>query len=255
MIRIKSDSDLELMRVSARMVAETFEHLAGMIAPGISTGDIDAEVESFITARGGYPAFKGMYGFPASACISVDAEVVHGIPSRERVLTDGQIVTVDIGVRYEGFYGDAAYTFPVGTVAPETLHLMQTTWESLFKGIAQARSGQRLSDISHAIQRHAEGEGFSVVRELVGHGIGRDLHEDPQVPNFGPPGKGPKLRPGITLAIEPMINAGGPEVITMPDEWTIVTSDRRPSAHYEHTVLIRDGEAEILTQHSLSPTG
>lgn len=254
MISIKTDKEVDLMRVSAGIVAETFEHLKGFIKPGVTTKDIDNRVESYIVGKDAYPAFKGMYGFPASACISVDEEVVHGIP-KDRVLQDGEIVTVDIGVLKDGYYGDAAYTFPVGKISDEKQHLLKITWESLFKGIEQAVEGNRLYDISSAIQKHAESHGFSVVRELVGHGIGKELHEEPQVPNYGPAGKGPKLKSGFTLAIEPMINAGTKSVRTLADKWTIVTADKRPSAHYEHTIVIRNGKAEILTQHSLSPIG
>ncbi len=241
------------MRISSRIVAETFEELADFIRPGISTIAIDAKVEKFIRSKGAYPAFKGLYGFPASACISIDEEVVHGIPSKKRILAEGQFVSVDIGVRYKGYHGDAAFTFPVGAVDPLKRQLMKVTWESLMKGLEKARAGNRLQDVSAAIQTHAEAHGYGVVRELVGHGIGKELHEDPQVPNYGQPGRGPVLQEGVTLAIEPMINMGTPQVQTLPDGWTIVTADRKPSAHYEHTILIRSGEPEILTKHHLRP--
>lgn len=241
------------MRRSSRIVAETFEYISLFIKPGITTGEIDKKIEEFVLSKGGYPAFKGLYGFPASACISLDEEVVHGIPSDKRVLQEGQIVSIDVGVRYEEYHGDAAYTFAVGGVDEAKKRLMKTTWEALHLGIRQGKAGNRLQDISARIQEHAESKGYSVVRELVGHGIGKKLHEDPQVPNYGRPGRGPLLRPGFTLAIEPMINAGTQQVHTLSDGWTIVTDDRQPSAHYEHTILILDGEAEILTKHRLRP--
>ncbi len=243
------------MRISSRIVAATFEMLNEFIKPGISTKDIDNRVEKFVFSHDAYPAFKGLYGFPASACISVDEEVVHGIPSKKRILTEGQFVTVDVGVRYKGYHGDAAYTFPVGEVSEERKKLMKVTWESLFLGIEKAKAGNRLRDISAAIQKHAESYGYGVVRELVGHGVGKKLHEDPQVPNFGRAGRGPLLKSGFTLAIEPMINLGTKNVHQLSDGWTVVTNDHLPSAHYEHTVLIQDGEPEILTKHSLSPLG
>lgn len=253
MITIKTEKELELMRISSSIVAETFQYVSDLVKPGVTTGELDQKIEKFITAKGAYPAFKGLYGFPASACISIDEEVVHGIPSTKRVLKAGEIISIDIGVRYQGYYGDAAYTFAVGEIAEAKKQLMQVTWECLFRGIEQAKSGNRLQDISASIQTHAEGHGYSVVRELVGHGIGKKLHEDPQVPNYGKAGRGPLLKSGFTLAIEPMINMGTHNVHTLSDKWTIVTDDKMPSAHYEHTVLIRDGEAEILTKHHLSP--
>lgn len=255
MISIKNDREIELMRASAKVVAECFEHIQPLIVPGRLTKDIDAAVEKFIRSRGGKPAFKGMYGFPASACISVNEEVVHGVPSSRRVLEEGDIVSVDIGVLLNGYYGDAAYTFAVGQIDAEKQKLMQVTWESLQRGIANAIAGNRLQDIGSAVQQHAESRGFSVVRSLVGHGIGKNLHEEPQVPNYGKPGKGPLLKKGITLAIEPMINAGTANVSEASDGFTIVTDDSRPSAHYEHTVLITENGPEILTQHALNPLG
>lgn len=253
MITIKTEKELELMRISSGIVAETFQYVSDLVKPGVTTGELDQKIEKFITAKGAYPAFKGLYGFPASACISIDEEVVHGIPSAKRVLKAGEIISIDIGVRYQGYYGDAAYTFAVGEIDEAKKRLMQVTWECLFRGIGQAKSGNRLQDISASIQTHAEANGYSVVRELVGHGIGKKLHEDPQVPNYGKAGRGPLLKSGFTLAIEPMINMGTHNVHTLSDKWTIVTDDKMPSAHYEHTVLIRDGEAEILTKHHLSP--
>lgn len=255
MISIKTEKELEIMRISSRLVAETFEYIGTFIKPGITTQEIDQRIEKFVVSQGGYPAFKGLYGFPASACISVDEEVVHGIPSPRRVLQGGEIVSIDVGVRYKGYHGDAAFTFAVGEVGEEKKRLMKITWEALFKGIKEAKAGNRLQDISATIQEYAESYGYSVVRELVGHGVGKKLHEDPQVPNYGKRGRGPLLKSGFTLAIEPMINMGTKNVRTLQDGWTIVTGDRLPSAHYEHTVLILDGEPEILTKHQLKPVG
>ncbi|MFZ0390729.1 MAG: type I methionyl aminopeptidase [Calditrichia bacterium] len=251
MIQIKNEKEIELMRVSSQLTAETFRFAWSLIKPGVTTGMLDEKIEKFIRSKGAVPAFKGLYGFPASACISLNEEVVHGIPSKKRVLKDGDIISMDIGVQYQGYYGDSAFTFPVGEVAPDVRQLMQTTIMALYKGISQAAAGNRLQDISHAIQTHAEQHGYSVVRELVGHGIGRKLHEEPQVPNFGKPNRGPKLASGMTLAIEPMINMGTRHVRTLDDGWTVVTVDGRFSAHYEHTVLIQDGKPEILTEHNL----
>lgn len=255
MISIKTEKELEIMRISSRLVAETFEYIGTFIKPGITTQEIDQRIEKFVVSQGGYPAFKGLYGFPASACISVDEEVVHGIPSPRRVLQGGEIVSIDVGVRYKGYHGDAAFTFAVGEVGEEKKRLMKITWEALFKGIKEAKAGNRLQDISATIQEYAESYGYSVVRELVGHGVGKKLHEDPQVPNYGKRGRGPLLKSGFTLAIEPMVNMGTKNVRTLQDGWTIVTGDRLPSAHYEHTVLILDGEPEILTKHQLKPVG
>lgn len=252
-ISIKSNKELDLMRASSRIVAETFQHIAPFVKPGVTTKEIDSKIEKYITGKGAYPAFKGLYGFPASACISVNEEVVHGIPSTKRYLEEGDIVSIDIGVLQDGYYGDAAFTFSVGKVAEEKKRLMKVTWDSLHLGIDQARDGNRLQDISAKIQQHAESHGYSVVRILVGHGIGKELHEDPQIPNYGKAGKGPLLRSGFTFAIEPMINMGTKNVHTLQDDWTIVTDDLRPSAHYEHTILVQDGEPEILTKHELSP--
>ncbi len=251
MITIKNERELELMRISARITAETFEMVWSIIKPGVSTGKLDEEIEKFIRSRGARPAFKGLYGFPASACISINEEVVHGIPSPKRILQEGDIVSVDIGVEYKGYYGDSAFTFPVGEISEEKKQLMKVTVEALYLGIAQAVAGNRVQDISHAVQTHAEKYGYGVVRELVGHGIGKALHEEPQVPNFGKPHRGPLLKEGMTLAIEPMINMGTKNVYTLEDGWTIVTQDGKPSAHYEHTVVVRNGKPEILTENKL----
>jgi methionyl aminopeptidase len=212
---------------------------------------LDEKIEKFIRSNNAIPAFKGLYGFPASACISVNEEVVHGLPSQDRILKEGDIVSVDIGVEKNGFYGDAAFTFPVGEISEAKRKLMEVTFDALFRGIENAKDGLRLQDISYAIQSYAESFGYSIVRELVGHGIGRSLHEEPQVYNFGKPNRGPLLKEGMVLAIEPMINEGERFVMTLEDGWTVVTKDRRPSAHYEHTVVVKNGIPEILTKHNL----
>ena len=221
--------------------------LAGeMVRPGISTGAIDKAVREFIVAQGAKPSFLGYRGFPGSTCISVNETVIHGIPG-SYVLQDGDIVSVDVGAYYKGFHGDCAATFPCGTVSAEAKRIIEVTEQSFFEGIRFARKGYRVSDISHAIQEHVESNGFSVVRAFVGHGVGAQLHEEPEVPNFGKPGRGPRLLPGMTLAIEPMVNGGVYDVRVLKDGWTVVTADGKLAAHYENTVLITDGEPEILT--------
>lgn len=235
------------MRDAGRVVAQVFQELEKVIRPGVTTGELNALAEDFITRQGARPAFKGLYGFPAAICTSVNEQVVHGIPGLRR-LEAGDIISIDIGAEINGYFGDAAVTFPVGEISPEAQRLVDVTREALYTGIRAARCGNRLSDISHAIQSYVESHGFSVVRDYVGHGIGRKMHEDPQVPNFGRPGRGPRLEPGITLAIEPMVNAGTHEVRTMDDNWTVVTRDGSLSAHFEHTVAITNGAAEILTR-------
>jgi methionyl aminopeptidase len=251
MSKVKTEREVGLIRASCELVVATFNMLDRLIEPGITTGEIDRQIEKFIVSHGGVPAFKGYVvnrrAFPANSCISVESEVVHGIPGG-RKLRAGEIVGIDVGVRLGDFYGDAAKSYAVGAIDDLRARLMQVTHESLYKGIAQARAGNRLSDISHAVQSHVEAAGFSIVRELVGHGVGRRLHEEPQIPNFGPPRQGPKLKSGMVLAIEPMVNAGGYEVDCADDGWTVMTRDGKPSAHFEHTVLITNGEAEILTK-------
>lgn len=238
------------MREACRIVAEVLRLIGQQVRPGVMTGELDAAAEQYIRSRGGMPAFKG-YGpsdnpFPATLCTSVNEEVVHGIPGR-RVLNDGDIVSVDVGVVKDGWYGDAAKTFAVGTVSAETQRLLRVTEESLNLGIEAMRSGQRVHDISSAVQVHVEDAGFSVVRDLCGHGVGRELHEEPSVPNFGKKGTGAALVEGMTLAIEPMVNAGGWQVQVLEDGWTVVTKDGKPSAHFEHTVALVNGRPEILT--------
>jgi methionyl aminopeptidase len=246
MINIKSAIELEAMRQSSRIVATVLGELELLIRPGIRTRDLDLYADKRTRELGAVPAFKGYRGYPASVCISVNEEIIHGIPSG-RILQEGNIVSLDFGVLYEGFYSDSALTSPVGRTAPEAMKLIAAAERSFFKGLEQMKEGNRLTDISAAIQESVEGEGFSVIRQFVGHGIGRTLHEEPQVPNFGSPGRGPKIRPGMTLAIEPMIAAGGYEVEILEDGWTAVTRDRCLSAHYEHTVAMTESGPEILS--------
>jgi methionyl aminopeptidase len=247
MIFLKSAAELELMRKAGAIVAQILEEMTGMVAPGISTGELDQFAERRTKELGAVPAFKGYHGFPASVCISVNDEVVHGIPSAKRILSEGDIVGLDFGVLFQGWYGDSARTVPVGKVSEGALKLIDVTRESLHRAIDQCREGGRVFDIGHAVQNYVEGFGYSVVREFVGHGIGRSLHEEPQIPNFGPKGKGLPLKVGMVLAIEPMINAGGREVRVLNDGWTAVTVDRSLSAHFEHTVAITPRGPEILT--------
>jgi len=254
MIAIRRPDELARMRESARIVGAALRMVEELIRPGVETRDIDGEVERFILAQDAKPSFKGYRGYPASACISINDVVVHGIPS-SRKLAEGDIVSVDVGVYKNGYHGDGAWTFPVGEIAAESERLLRVTREALERGIAQARPGRRLGEISHAIQQHVEGEGFSVVRMLVGHGIGTQLHEDPQVPNFGSRRQGPMLAAGMVLAIEPMVNGGGFEVYTEPDEWTVVTRDHSRSAHFEHTVAIGADGPEILTRPGPQSSG
>lgn len=247
MIIIKSPREIEQIRKSCRIVVDTFEHIEKIIRAGIETSEIDREVEKFIRARGAKPAFKGYRGFPASACISVDDEVVHGVPNN-RKLKPGQIISIDIGVEFQNYFGDAAKTFVVGNISERTKKLLRITREALYRGIDAAKIGNRLSDISYSIQTYVERAGFSVVRDLVGHGVGRKLHEEPQIPNYGPPNQGPRLKPGMVLAIEPMVNMGNYEVFFDDnDKWTVRTVDGLPSAHFEHTVAITENGADILT--------
>ncbi|MBP7331078.1 MAG: Methionine aminopeptidase 1 [Firmicutes bacterium ADurb.Bin373] len=247
MITCKSEKELVYMREAGRVVAKAHAELSRAIRVGITTLELNRLAEAVIVKEGAKPAFKGLYGFPYTICASVNEEVVHGFPSL-RKLENGDIISIDIGAEINGYFGDGAATYPVGDVSPEILQLLQATEESLYKGIAMARAGNRLSDISHAVQTCAEGYGYSVVRDYVGHGIGRKPHEEPQVPNFGKPGRGPRLRAGMTLAIEPMINMGTYEVRTLSNNWTVVTLDAKLSAHFEHTIAITDDQPEILTR-------
>jgi methionyl aminopeptidase len=246
MIIRKTKEEIEKMRVAGQLVAAVLAELEEIVVPGISTGELDRIAESAIRRQGAIPSFKGYRGYPASACISINEQVVHGIPGSV-ILKEGDIVGIDLGAIVNGWQGDSAVTLPLGKVSSLAERLMKTTREALFAGIAEARVGNRLGDISHAVQQYAEKRGFSVVRDLVGHGIGRSMHEDPQVPNFGKPGRGPILEAGMTLAIEPMLNAGGYQVETLSDGWTMVTRDRSLSAHFEHTVAITEDGPDILT--------
>ncbi len=246
MIILKSRREIELMRLSGQVVARTLAKLREQIAPGVTTGQLDRIAEDYIRASGAIPAFKGYRGFPASICASVNEEVVHGIPGLKQ-LAEGDIISIDIGAVKNGYVGDAAVTFPVGAIDPQKQHLLAVTEAALYQGIQQAVVGKRLSDISHAIQGFVEQNGLAVVRDYVGHGVGREMHEDPQLPNFGPPGHGPRLRPGMVLAIEPMVDAGTFEVYTLANRWTVVTRDKKPSAHFEHTVAVTENGPEILT--------
>jgi len=247
MIIFKSERELVYMRDAGRLVARTIAEVAKAVAPGVTTLELDRIAAEFIIKHGGTPSFKGYQGFPGNICTSINEEVVHGIPSL-RKLKSGDNVSIDIGAIVNGYNGDAAVTLPVGEVDPEVQRLLDKTEECLYKGIEQAVSGNHIGDISHAIQTHAEANGYSVVRSLVGHGIGRNMHEDPQVPNYGLPGRGPLLKPGMTIAIEPMVNAGTHEVKTLSDGWTVVTADAKRSAHFEHTIAITPKGPEILTR-------
>ena len=247
-IVIKSQRELELMQQGGRIVATVLDAIREKLRPGQTTAEIDQIAEQTVSQLGARASFKGLYGFPASICISVNDEIVHGIPSPERVLQEGDIVSLDFGALYEGFHADSAVTLPVGRVSEEARRLLLCTEKGLERGIAQARSGRRLGDISWAIQAYGEAKGYGIVRQYVGHGVGRNLHEEPQVPNFGPPGRGVALRPGMTLAIEPMYNVGTEKTEVLADKWTVVTEDRRLSAHFEHTIAITEGEPLVLTK-------
>jgi methionyl aminopeptidase len=243
---IKTEEEIEILRLNADLVSRALAEVAKEIKPGISTMHLDRIAETFIRDHGAVPGFLGYNGFPNTLCISVNDAVVHGIPS-DYVLKDGDIVSVDCGTKYKGFYGDSAYTFAVGNVSPEVFKLLKVTEESLFKGIEMAKEGARVGDVSNAIQSHAENNGFSVVRELVGHGLGKNMHEKPEVPNYGSSGKGPKLLSGMVFCIEPMINLGTKHVFQDKDGWTIRTYDHKPSAHYELTIVVRKNQPEVLS--------
>lgn len=248
MIIIKSQKEIVLMREAGRIAAETLEGLRARAKPGASTLDLNNFAHEFITKRNAKPAFKGYRGFPASICTSINDEVVHGIPSAKRILREGDIIAIDVGAIYQGYVGDAAVTFPIGNVSDRAKRLLAATEAALWAAIAQARTGNYLEDVSGAVQDYAEARGYAVVREYVGHGVGRSMHEDPQIPNYRQGKKGPQLKPGMTLAIEPMINEGVAETQTLRDKWTVVTKDGGLSAHFEHTVLVTADEPEILTR-------
>lgn len=246
MIILKSKREVEKLREAGRVVAQTHAFLKELIEPGITTGELDRRAEEFLRKQGSIPAFKGYGGFPGSICASINEEVVHGIPGKKQ-LKNGDIISLDIGSIVDGYYGDSAKTHPVGEITEENQKLIDVTRQSFYEGLKFAKVGFRLSDISNAIQTYAEENGFSVVRDFVGHGIGQEMHEEPQIPNFGPAGKGPRLREGMVLAIEPMINAGTYRVKVLEDNWTVITCDGKNSAHYEHTIAITDDEPSILS--------
>ena len=247
MIVCRSTAELQRMREAGRLVGEVLTELAALVAPGITTADLDDVAEKRIRRAGATPAFKGYHGYPATICASVNEEVIHGIPSGRRVLSEGDVISIDVGASLDGYYGDSAITLPVGQVSEEAATLLRVTEESLYKAIARVKVGGRVSDLGHAVQQHVEAYGFSVVREFVGHGIGQRMHEDPQVPNYGEAGRGPRLTEGMVLAIEPMVNVGTPAVKVLADGWTAVTRDSSLSAHFEHTVAVTADGPWILT--------
>ena len=243
---LKSPQEIAKMRVAGRVVAQALEAMRAYVRPGVTTAQVDAVGEAVIRKAGATPSFKGLYGFPASVCVAVNDEVVHGIPGK-RTLRNGDIIKVDTGAFLDGWHGDATITVPVGEIDEETQRLVQTTYDALLAGIEQCRSGKRIGDIGHAIQEYGEARGYGIVRQYVGHAIGRRIHEDPQVPNYGDPGTGTLLRKGMVLTIEPMLTVGTYETHTLPDKWTVVTNDGKRAAQFEHTVAITDGDPEILT--------
>ena len=248
MVTLKSAREIDVMNRAGMIAAETLSLVRNMVRPGVSTEDLDQAAEQFIRSHhGARPSFKGLYGFPKSLCISINEEIVHGIPSRKRILREGNIVSVDVGVNLEGLHADTATTIPVGEIAPVATGLLEVTERALYAGIEMARLGNHVGDIGHAIQQVAEAAGVGIVRELVGHGVGARMHEDPQVPNYGAPKRGPRLREGMTLAIEPMLTTGGIATRTLPDKWTVVTADGSLSAHFEHTVAVTGNGPRVLT--------
>lgn len=248
MVHLKTDEEIQLIKESAQILGKAHGEVARLIKPGVKTSALDKVAEEYIRDNGGVPSFKNYNGFPATLCISVNETVVHGFPGNYE-LKEADIISVDCGVYFKGFHSDSAYTYPMEGVGKETLLLLERTYESLYKGIEKARAGNRMGDVSYAIQSFVEGFGYGVVRELVGHGIGKNLHEDPEVPNFGKQGKGVKLIPGMVFAIEPMINQGTRNVVQENDGWTIRTADKKPSAHFEHTVAVLEEKTEVLTTH------
>jgi methionyl aminopeptidase len=246
MIQLKSPREIAAIKEAGRILVGTLRRVEAACQEGVRTQELDRLAEDYIRSRGGIPAFKGYRGFPATLCISINEEVVHGIPGKRR-LRSGDVVSIDCGVIWNGYIADSAITVPVGNISPEVQKLLQVTREALFLGIEQARPGNHVRDISQAVQRHVESHGFSVVRELVGHGVGREMHEEPQVPNYVTAQKGPRLQPGLVLAIEPMVNMGASDVLMLDDQWTIITRDRKPSAHFEHTVAVTRNGPLILT--------
>ncbi|OGW36986.1 MAG: type I methionyl aminopeptidase [Nitrospirae bacterium GWD2_57_9] len=248
MIILKSHQEIEKIRKACLVVADVLDSIGELIRPGTNTQKLDEFAEKMILSSGARPAFKGYRGYPKTVCTSLNNQVVHGIPSKDVVLNEGDIISIDVGAIVEGFYGDAARTYPVGRILPDTERLIKVTEEALSRGISQARPGSRLYDISAAVQHHVESHGYSVVREFVGHGIGRNMHEDPQIPNFGERGQGPRIKPGMVLAIEPMVNRGASGTFVLEDGWTAVTADGSLSAHFEHTVAVTSDGPWILTQ-------
>lgn len=247
MIICKTPGEIEIMREAGRIVALTHQELSKHIAPGVTTLELDRIAEEFIRKQDAIPSFKGYNGFRGSICTSVNNQLVHGIPS-DQTLQEGDIISIDIGAKYHGYHGDSAWTYAVGNIDEESVRLLDVTEESLYQGLSEAKPGEHLSNISHAIQKYVEANGFSIVREYVGHGVGKDLHEDPNIPHYGPPNKGPLLRPGMVLAVEPMVNAGSRYVKTLPDNWTVVTVDGKRCAHFEHTIAITETGFDILTK-------
>ena len=254
MIICRTAAELEKMRAAGRLVGQVLTELSAKVAPGVTTADLDEIAEGLIVDAGAIPAFKGYHGYPATICASVNEEVIHGIPSGKRVLEAGDVISIDVGASLAGYFGDSAVTLPVGPVSEEAARLLRVTDESLYKAIETVKPGGRISDIGHAVQKHVEAHGFSVVREFVGHGIGQAMHEDPQIPNYGDPGRGPRLAEGMVLAIEPMVNAGKPAVKVLSDGWTAVTRDRSLSAHFEHTVAVTADGPWVLTAREV-PVG
>jgi methionyl aminopeptidase len=248
MIVCKSQAELEVLREAGRIVAETHRLLAQAIRPGVTTAELDGIADRYIRSQKAVPSFKGYNDFPGSICASVNEQLVHGIPSKQRVLQDGDIISIDVGAKFGGYHGDSAWTYGVGTISDTAAKLLQVTEASLYAGLAEAKPNARLFTVSHAIQKVVEDAGFSIVREYVGHGIGTELHEEPQIPNYGMPDRGPRLKPGMTLAIEPMVNVGERYVRTLSDNWTVVTVDGSLCAHFEHTIAITDDGYEILTK-------
>lgn len=248
MITIKSDREISLMREAGKMVALTREEVKKHIKPGMDTKTLDRIAEDYILSLGGIPSFKDYNGFPGSVCLSVNEVVVHGIPSKKVILKEGDLVSLDIGVLYKGYHGDSAWTFPVGAISEENQQLLDVTLQSLYEGLKQIKPGNRVSDISHAIEAYVKPYGYGIVEEFTGHGIGSKLHEDPYVPNFGKPGTGPVLKKGMTLCVEPMVNIGTKRVVVLKDNWTTVTADRKNSAHFEHMIVVTEDGCEILTE-------
>ncbi|WP_412838579.1 type I methionyl aminopeptidase [Bacillus paranthracis] len=246
MIICKTPREIEIMREAGRIIALTHQELKQHITPGITTKELDQIAEKTIQKYGATPSFKGYNGFPGSICASVNEELVHGIPGK-RKLKEGDIISIDIGAKYNGYHGDSAWTYPVGNISESVQKLLDVTEKSLYLGLEQVKPGERLSNISHAVQTHAEENGFSIVREYVGHGIGQDLHEDPQIPHYGPPNRGPRLKPGMVICVEPMVNQGRRYVKTLSDDWTVVTVDGKWCAHFEHTIALTEAGHEILT--------